>query len=102
MATNFLDRRSFVETLARFGVATSVFPAVLYAMAEEQKKITSTMIADAAAVSGLQFDDKQIEMMTEDLQNRLRAYQAIHDLKIANSVAPALVFNPVLPGMNYQ
>src|ERR1051325_785646 len=102
MSTSFIDRRSFVEGLARFGVATTVFPTVLYALAEEQKKITPAMIADAASVAGLQFDDKQIEMMTEDLQNRLRAFNAIHDLKIANSVAPALVFDPVLPGMNYQ
>src|ERR1051325_6699932 len=102
MSTSFIDRRSFVEGLARFGVATTVFPTVLYAMAEEQKKITKEMIASAASVSGLQFDDKQIEMMTEDLQNRLRAFDAIHNLKIANSVAPALVFDPVLPGMNYQ
>jgi len=51
MATNFIDRRSFVEGLARFGVATTVFPTVLYAMAEQHKDITKTMIADAAAVA---------------------------------------------------
>ena len=102
MSTSFLDRRSFVESLARFGVATSVFPTVLYAMAEQHKDITKTMIADAAAVAGLEFDDKQIDMMVDDLKNRLRAFDAIHDLKIANSVSPALVFNPVLPGKDYQ
>lgn len=102
MPTNFLDRRSFVESLARFGVAASVFPTVLYAMAEQHKDITKTMIADAAGVAGLEFDDKQVDMMVDDLKNRLRAFDAIHDLKIANSVSPALVFNPVLPGMNYQ
>ena len=101
MATPFLDRRSFVESAARFGVASIVFPSVLYAMADEQKKITSAMISDAAAVAGLQFDEKQIDMMADDLQNRLKAYQAIHDMHLANGIAPALVFNPVLPGMNY-
>jgi Asp-tRNA(Asn)/Glu-tRNA(Gln) amidotransferase A subunit family amidase len=102
MATNFIDRRSFVEGLARFGVATTVFPTMLYAMAEQHKDITKTMIADAAAVAGLEFDDKQIDMMVDDLKNRLKAFDAIHDLHIANSVAPALVFDPVLPGMSYQ
>src|SRR5690242_9651095 len=102
MSTPFIDRRSFVEGLARFGVATTVFPTVLYAMAEQHKDITKAMIADAAGVAGLEFDDKQIDMMVDDLKNRLRAYDAIHDLKIANGVAPALVFNPVLPGMSYQ
>lgn len=102
MSTNFIDRRSFVEGLARFGVASSVFPTVLYAMAEEHKKVDKQMIADAASVAGLNFDDKQVDMMVDDLNNRLRAYDAIHDMKIANSVSPALVFDPVLPGMSYQ
>jgi Asp-tRNA(Asn)/Glu-tRNA(Gln) amidotransferase A subunit family amidase len=101
MSSQFLDRRSFVESAARFGVASVVFPSVLYAMADEQKKITPAMISDAASVAGLQFDDKQIDMMSEDLQNRLKAYQAIHDLHLDNGVSPALVFDPVLPGKSY-
>jgi len=102
MATNFIDRRSFVQSVARFGVASTVFPAVLYGMAEQHKKIDKQMVADAAAVVGLDFDDKQIDMMVDDLNQRLRAFDAIHDLHIANDVSPALVFDPVLPGMNYQ
>src|SRR3954469_5346000 len=100
--SSFIDRRSFVGALAQFGVASTVFPAVLYGMAEQHKDITKQMIADAAAVAGLEFDDKQIDMMVDDLKNRLKAFDAIHEMKLANSVAPALVFNPVLPGMNYQ
>src|ERR1044071_5096366 len=102
MATNFIDRRSFVGALAQMGVASTVFPTVLYGMAEQHKDITKAMIGDAAAVAGLDFDDKQIDMMVDDLKNRLKAFDAIHDLKIANSVSPALVFDPVLPGMSYQ
>jgi Asp-tRNA(Asn)/Glu-tRNA(Gln) amidotransferase A subunit family amidase len=102
MTTKFIDRRSFVEGLARFGAASSVFPTVLYAMAEQHKDISKAMIADAALVAGLEFDEKQIDMMADDLKNRLRAYDSIHDLKIANGVSPALVFDPVLPGMSYQ
>ncbi len=102
MATNFIDRRSFVEGLARFGVATTVFPSVLYAMAEQHKKVDKQMIADAASVAGLDFDDGQVDAMIDDLNQRLRAYEAIHDMHLANSVSPALVFDPVLPGMSYQ
>ena len=101
MSSIFLDRRSFFDSAARFGVASVVFPSVLFAMADEQKKITPTMISDAAAVAGLQFDDKQIDMMTDDLQSRLKAYEAVHNLHLNNSVFPALVFDPVLPGMSY-
>jgi Asp-tRNA(Asn)/Glu-tRNA(Gln) amidotransferase A subunit family amidase len=40
--------------------------------------------------------------MLEDVQSRLKSYGSIHDLKIPNSVAPALDFNPVLPGMTFE
>ncbi len=102
MATNFIDRRSFVQSVAQLGIASTVFPAVLYGFAVEHKKIDKQMIADAAAVAGLEFDDKQMDMMVDDLNRQLRAYDAIHDMHIANGVSPALVFDPVLPGMSYQ
>lgn len=102
MATNFIDRRSFVQSVAQLGIASTVFPAVLYGMAEQHKKIDKQMIADAASVAGLEFDDKQMDMMVDDLNQRLRSYDAIHDMHIANGVSPALVFDPVLPGMSYQ
>src|SRR5665811_2583468 len=86
MATNFIDRRSFVEGLARFGVATTVFPTVLYAMAEQHKDITKTMIADAAAVAGLEFDDKQIDMMVDDLKNRLKAFCLLYTSDAADDL----------------
>ncbi len=65
-------------------------------------EITKESIADAAAIVGLEFDDKQREMMLNDVADNLKAYQAIHKLEIPNSVAPALLFNPVLPGMRFE
>src|SRR5260370_33749306 len=64
--------------------------------------ITKEMIRDAVAVAGLKFDDAQIEMMSQGLNDRLRTYKTIWDLKIPNDVAPALVFDPVVPGMTLE
>ena len=102
MLKNRFNRRSFMAGLSRFGVASTVFPAVLYQMAQAKGEITKAMISDAAAVAGLEFDDAQQEMMLDDLKGRLKSYDAIHDLHLANGVAPALIFNPALPGMKFE
>src|SRR4051812_33004455 len=99
---NKLDRRGFVATAAKFGGAAAVFPLLLAEMAEAKAEITKADIAGASAVAGLEFDDKQEEMMMEGLQDHLKAFKEIHDLKLPNSIAPALDFNPVLPGMTFE
>lgn len=100
--TNNFDRRSFLAGSARLGLAATAFPAALWAMAEEKGEVTKEMIALASKMVGLDFDEKQREMMVSDLGNRLKSYQAIHDLHLENGVSPALVFNPVLPGMKFE
>ncbi len=102
MINKWIARRDFMAGLARFGVLSTAFPTALWQMAQARREINKAMIAEAASVAGLEFDEKQQEMMLEDLRNRLKAYDAIHDLHISNTVPPALVFDPVLPGMKYQ
>ncbi len=96
-----LNRRSFVTGLSRFGLASAAMPFLAAELAAAGG-ITKESIADAAAIVGLEFDDKQREMMLKDVADNLKAYQAIHKLEIPNSVAPALLFNPVLPGMRFE
>jgi Asp-tRNA(Asn)/Glu-tRNA(Gln) amidotransferase A subunit family amidase len=97
-----LDRRAFLAYFSQAGLATTLFPGVLWAAAEKEPAITKTMVDDAAKVAGLTFTDEQEQMMLEDLNGRLEAYKAIHDLHLPNAVAPALEFNPVLPGMKFD
>ncbi len=96
-----LNRRSFVTGLSRFGLASAAIPFLAAELAAAGE-ITKESIADAAAIVGLEFDDKQREMMLKDVADNLKAYRAIHKLEIPNSVAPALLFNPVLPGMRFE
>src|SRR5205823_3961698 len=62
-------------------------------------KITKEMISAAALIAAVEIKDEYQEMMVGDLNDQLKSYKAIYDLKIPNSVAPAVVFNPVLPGI---
>jgi Asp-tRNA(Asn)/Glu-tRNA(Gln) amidotransferase A subunit family amidase len=116
------NRRGFMAACSSLGLGSTLFPGVLWGMMQQPAPkppasspdaakqepatpppaITKEMIRDAAAVAGLKFDDAQIEMMSQGLNDRLRTYKTIWDLKIPNDVAPALVFDPVLPGMVFE
>ena len=96
------DRRAFLASAAQFGFASTLLPAALYAQAQARGEVSKEMIAEAAALAGLDFTDQQQLLMLDDLKGRLKAYRAIHDLHLANSVSPALLFDPALPGMKFD
>jgi len=92
------NRRTFVKLSA----ASAVFPLLLSELAVAKVELTKSDLNAAAAVADLTFTDDQETMMLEDVQDRLKSYDELHALNIPNSVAPALDFNPVLPGMKFE
>src|SRR4051794_17786493 len=122
-----VERRRFLNVCSAFGLGSTLFPGVLWGMVQEKAqapakdvagqpapagakktaapaaavtpKITKEMIAAAAAIAAVEIKDEYQEMMVGDLNDQLKSYKAIYDLKIPNSVAPAVAFNPVLPSI---
>ncbi|MEO8028207.1 MAG: amidase, partial [Bryobacteraceae bacterium] len=98
------DRRAFFRYFASLGLATSLLPRTLLAQIEEQAqehipmKLTKDMVRNAASVAGLSFTDKQLDRMTEGANLSLGGYDVFRTVAFANSVAPPLYFNPVVPG----
>ena len=99
-----LDRRSFMKTCSEMGVLGTLFPGVLWAQAQVHaaKKITKEMIESAAVVADVPIAEEYKEMMLESLNNHAKGYEEIYKLHIPNSVDPALIFDPVLPGMRFE
>ncbi|HLJ88862.1 MAG TPA: amidase [Candidatus Angelobacter sp.] len=95
------NRRSFLAYFSGLGLASTLFPGVLWAKMEEQKSggVTKEMLHVAAAVAGLTFTDQQIERMLEGVNRNLAGYQDLRKISLENNVAPPLYFNPVIPGM---
>jgi Asp-tRNA(Asn)/Glu-tRNA(Gln) amidotransferase A subunit family amidase len=96
------DRRRFLTLCSALGLASTIFPSALLAQAEEKGGLTRETVAQAAALAGLHFSPDQEDMMLADLTDALGDYEAIRKLDLANSVAPALLFDPVLPGMKFE
>ena len=99
-----LDRRNFVKTCSGIGLAGTLFPGVLWAQAQAQgaKKITKETIENAAAIADVPISEEYKEMMLESLNEHAKGYEEIYKLRIPNSVDPALIFDPVLPGMKFE
>ena len=99
-----LDRRSFMKTCSEMGLLGTLFPGVLWAQAQAHaaKKITKEMIESAAVVADVPISEEYKEMMLESLNNQAKGYEEIYKLHIPNSVDPALIFDPVLPGMRFE
>ncbi|HUE56228.1 MAG TPA: amidase [Candidatus Udaeobacter sp.] len=99
-----LDRRSFMKACSGWGLAGTLFPGVLWAQAQTAgaKKITKEMIENAAAIADIPISEDYKQMMLENLNDQAKGYEEIYKLHIPNSVDPALVFDPVLPGMKFE
>jgi Asp-tRNA(Asn)/Glu-tRNA(Gln) amidotransferase A subunit family amidase len=96
-----LDRRQFLTACSGMGLSTTLFPGVLWAQAQAQgtQRITKEMIDEAAAVAGVAIADDYKRMMLDNLNEQAKGYTEISALHIPNSVEPALLFDPLLPGM---
>jgi Asp-tRNA(Asn)/Glu-tRNA(Gln) amidotransferase A subunit family amidase len=97
-----LDRRRFLSTCSGFGLGTTLFPGVLWALAEEKPAITIDMIDNAATIAGVSIPEDDRQMMLDTLNERAKGYQEIYALHIPNSVAPAFVFVPVLANTKFD
>jgi Asp-tRNA(Asn)/Glu-tRNA(Gln) amidotransferase A subunit family amidase len=97
-----MDRRAFITVCSQLGLTSTLLPGVLWAMANEKTKITREMIDNAAIIADVPIPDEDKNMMLESLNNFTKDYDAIYELKIGNQVAPALVFDPLPPGMKVQ
>jgi hypothetical protein len=107
------DRRSFLAYFSSLGLASTLFPGVLWGKLTEASisttqgrpsesappQLTKDMLRDAAAVAGLQFTDEQLDKMLKGVAENTVKLRDLRKIEIDNSVAPPLYFNPVLPGM---
>ena len=115
-------RRRFLTVSTAAGLGGTFLPGVLLALATgsveaqaanaptakpagagtdagEFKPVTVEMIEQAAALSGLSFTEEQRKIMIEGLVTIRNGIADVRKLNLPNSVAPALIFNPVPGGM---
>lgn len=78
--------------------STCIFSFIFGAFAwhkVEQAPITLDIVNEAQKLIGIEFTPNQRDSMLTTLDNQARTYQQLRELKLPNSVVPALNFNPV-------
>jgi len=95
------DRRAFLACVAGLGASSTVLTDALWAQAQQQSqpRITREMLQNAAAVAGLSFSSGQVDAVVERASQNLDTYLQLRETPLDNSVAPALHFNPITPGL---
>ena len=101
---NNLTRRRFLAYFSSIGLTSTLLPGVLWAKIQEKKelRISKEMLTEAEKLAGLDFTDEERDLMLEGLDEYLEKYEELRKISIANSVPPALNFNPILPGMRFE
>lgn len=88
-------RRDFLTRCGALGVASTLFPGVLWAKVSVGEEITDASIAAAAEIAGVTFSDEERALMLDGLKGQTRSLVALHGIKLENATAPAIVFNPL-------
>jgi Asp-tRNA(Asn)/Glu-tRNA(Gln) amidotransferase A subunit family amidase len=97
-----INRRRFIGYFSTVGLGSTLMPGALLAVAQDAPEITVEMVETAAKLSGLSFSQEARERIASSLNgdnSLIRRYEEIREMKIENSTPPAIVFNPVPPGM---
>ena len=93
------DRRAFMAYFSSIGLGSTLLPGVLWAkVTEAGGEITKESITAAEEIAGVSFTDDQRQMMLRSIQQMRQSIDALHKVTLDNTVAPAIVFDPVPPG----
>ena len=94
-------RRRFLAYFSGLGISSTLLPGSLWALMQEQEavEVTSTMILQSAAVSGLELTDEQAEAMAEGVNRNLGGYATLREFGLAHEDTPPIHFNAIVPGM---
>ena len=97
-----LDRRQFLATCSGMGFGLTLLPGVLWALADGKSEITVDMIEQAASIADVPIPAEYRKPLLDSLNGHVQSFAEIYKLHIPNSVAPALVFDPVLPSTKFE
>ncbi|OGU77331.1 MAG: amidase [Ignavibacteria bacterium RBG_16_34_14] len=78
-----------------------VFFSILISSNILPQSITKEIIENAEKIIGIDFTDAERDSMLTLLDEQLGNYQKIREVELANSVSPAILFNPIPVGFEF-
>ena len=93
--------KSPIASFAAGFIACAVLVVFGFTLTDESP-ITETMVRDAAGLVGLEFTPAEVDSMLEGLGERRSSYERLRTLELPNEIPPALVFNPIPVGFEFE
>lgn len=93
-----LNRRAFIGMLAAGG-AGAALPPSLEAALQELGPVSVEDLQAAERLVGLSFTEEERAQMVESINERVELYRALRKVPVDERVAPAIVFDPTVEGM---
>lgn len=93
-----LDRRVFIARMTALGVAGAVAERV-WAEAAARGPVTPAVLAEAAKLARVELSEGERALMVAGVEEVGTKIEQLRKVPLSNSVAPALRFSPLLPGM---
>jgi hypothetical protein len=85
-------------------VIAGVFSLALTAVSQEKNPnpMSPSVVADGERIIGLNFSEAKRDSMLGNLFDHLKDYEKIRSVALANSVPPAVLFNPIPAGFRFE
>ncbi len=90
-------RRSMIKLLAGTG-AGAVFARSLVTLAAQDDRVTEKMIQRAEWIAGVEFTEDERKLMLDGINELMGDLETMREVPLDNAVAPALIFQPLVPG----
>lgn len=95
-----------IRSIVRLGVfvaASAGFLCTAYPQQEKKSNpINVEMVGQAQKIMGLNFDEAKRDSMLGNLSEYLDSYKAIRAVSLPNGVPPAVLFNPIPAGFQFE
>ena len=90
-----MQRRDFLNYCRSAGLATTLFPGVLWAQIQPgTKKITIEMVRESAQLAGLEWTDQECQDVADSLSSLARGAEGINKSTLTNASPLPIHFNP--------
>jgi len=91
-----------LPALAIMIVGVLSFALAAFSQEKKPNPITSDVVAHAENIIGLNFTEAKRDSMLDDLFDQLKDYEKIRAVSLLNSVPPAVLFNPIPVGFEFE
>ncbi|MFC3416379.1 amidase family protein [Algoriphagus hitonicola] len=93
-----MERKNRLRSMTLFALGAATFVGLGFSLGKLTGEITPASVDGASDLIGLSFTPAEKDSMINTLKNQLNNIENSRKVKLDNSVAPALVFNPLPKG----